>query len=65
MDPDRFIMKDLRRRITKLEDQIGYLKTDLKRQTQRGNALEKTIASVLPILTVLQKQAGGPPSSGV
>ncbi len=60
MDPDRFQMRDLKRRISKLEDQIGYLKTDLKRQTQRVNAqltLLKEIEKVLPILVTLQAQA--------
>ncbi len=38
MDPDRFQMRDLKRRISKLEDQIGYMKTDLKRVTGRLNA---------------------------
>ncbi len=33
MDPDRYQMRDLKRRISKLEDQIGYLKTDWKRTT--------------------------------
>ncbi len=41
MDPDRFQMRDLKRRLSKQEDQIGYLKTDLKRQTQRVNELLK------------------------
>ncbi len=39
MDPDRFQMRDLKRRLSKQEDQIAYLKTDLKRQTQRVNEL--------------------------
>ena len=33
MDSDRYQMRDLKRRISKLEDQIGYLKTDWKRIT--------------------------------
>ncbi len=37
MDPDRFQMRDLKRRMSKLEDQIGYLKTDWKRTTTRLN----------------------------
>ncbi len=37
MDPDRFQMRDLKRRMSKLEDQIGYLKTDWKRTTSRLN----------------------------
>ncbi len=57
MDPDRFQMRDLKRRISKLEDQIGYLKTDLKRQTQKSNNLQARIALVYPILEALQKQA--------
>ncbi len=61
MDPDTFQKRDLKRRISKLEDQIGYLKTDLKRQTQRVNALLMDQAKVLPILIKLQEAAGGPP----
>ncbi len=63
MDPDRFQMRDLKRRISKLEDHIGYLKTDLKRETRFRQVLESEIASVMPILKALQKQAGGPPTS--
>ncbi len=39
MDPDKFQMRDMKRRLTRLEDQIGYLKTDLKRQTQKITVL--------------------------
>ncbi len=41
MDPDRYQMRDLKRRISKLEDQIGYLKTDWKRTTHKCNELAK------------------------
>ncbi len=41
MDPDRFQMRDLKRRMGKLEDQIGYLKTDWKRTTQKLNTMLK------------------------
>ena len=37
MDPDRYQMRDLKRRMSKLEDQIGYLKTDWKRTTGKLN----------------------------
>ncbi len=50
MDPDRFQMRDLKRRISKLEDQIGYLKTDLKRQTQRNNLLTRDLESLQTIV---------------
>ncbi len=40
MDPDKFQMRDLKRRVTRLEDQIGYMKTDTKRVTLRINALQ-------------------------
>ncbi len=39
MDPDRYQMRSLKRRISKLEDQIGYLKTDWKRTTVGLNQL--------------------------
>ncbi len=60
MDPDKFQMRDMKRRLTKLEDQISYLKTDLKRQTQRVNAqlsLLQQFEEVLPILVRLKEQA--------
>ncbi len=41
MDPDRYQMRDLKRRMSKLEDQIGYLKTDWKRTTQKVNGILK------------------------
>ncbi len=47
MDPDTFQKRDIKRRVSKLEDQIGYLKTDLKRQTQRGNLLESELAQAI------------------
>ncbi len=50
MDPDRFQMRELKRRISRVEDQIGYLKTDLKRQTQRSNLLESELAVVFNAL---------------
>ncbi len=53
MDPDRYQMRDLKRRISKLEDQIGYLKTDLKRQTQRGNELMKQIQMAVALINNL------------
>ncbi len=43
MDPDRFQMRDLKRRISKLEDQIGYLKTDWKRTTTGLNQLRHQV----------------------
>ncbi len=43
MDPDRYQMRDLKRRIGKLEDQIGYLKTDWKRTTTALNALKQFV----------------------
>ena len=43
MDPDRYQMRDLKRRMSKLEDQIKYLKTDWKRTTL---ALHETIELV-------------------
>ncbi len=50
MDPDRFQMRDLKRRISKLEDQIGYLKTDWKRTTTRLNQLLDQLAGPLEVL---------------
>ncbi len=45
MDPDRYQMRDLKRRMSKLEDQIGYLKTDWKRTTTKLNDLRKSLDS--------------------
>ncbi len=47
MDPDRYQMRSLKRRISKLEDQIGYLKTDWKRTTTRLNEVVKDLEAYL------------------
>ncbi len=51
MDPDRFQMRDLKRRMSKLEDQVKYLKTDLKRQTQRSNLLESELGTLVAAMS--------------
>ncbi len=40
MDPDRFQMRDLKRRIKSLEDHKNYMQADLRRATGRINQLE-------------------------
>lgn len=47
MDPDRYQMRELKRRITKLEDHLGYLKTDLKRVTMKHNKLQLSLEAYL------------------
>ncbi len=46
MDPDRYQMRDLKRRMSKLEDQIGYLKTDWKRTAVALSMLTKVVAEL-------------------
>ncbi len=48
MDPDRYQMRDLKRRISKIEDQIGYLKTDWKRTTMKLVHLIDDLERFLP-----------------
>lgn len=48
MDPDRYQMRDLKRRMSKLEDQIGYLKTDWKQTRVLLNRLIEELESYLP-----------------
>ncbi len=50
MDPDRYQMRDLKRRMSKLEDQIGYLKTDWKRSTVKLNDLIKDVQQLVRTL---------------
>ncbi len=57
MDPDRYQMRDLKRRISKLEDQLGYLKTDWKRTTTKLNEISRIWDQVAPILIRLMEQA--------
>ncbi len=52
MDPDRFQMRDLKRRISKLEDQIGYLKTDWKRTTRKVQVNEAFLREILARLAM-------------
>ncbi len=47
MDPDRYQMRSLKRRMSKLEDQIGYLKTDWKRTTVALNVLTQVVAEII------------------
>ncbi len=56
MDPDRFQMRELKRRMSRLEDQIGYLKTDWKRTTTRLNQLLDSLAGHLDFLDPSRKQ---------
>jgi len=51
MDPDRFQMRDLKRRMSKLEDQIGYLKTDWKRTSVGLNDVRDDIRILLEWMT--------------
>ncbi len=44
-------MRDLKRRISKLEDQIGYLKTDWKRTTVGLNQLRNDMLEILKSLS--------------
>ncbi len=43
MDPDRFQMRDLKRRVKTLEDQKDYMKADLRRWMVRVMEIEKII----------------------
>ncbi len=56
MDLDRFQMKDLKRRISKVEDQISYLKTDLKRQTLKIHSLVEQVQANIEELGALGKR---------
>ncbi len=53
MDPDRFQMRDLKRRMSKLEDQIGYLRTDWKRTTVKCNDLQEKITVCIKLINNL------------
>ncbi len=56
MDPDRYQMRSLKRRITKLEDQIGYLKTDWKRTSVGLNDVRDDIRILLEWMTRHDKE---------
>ncbi len=51
MDPDRYQMRDLKRRISKLEDQIGYLKTDWKRVSVQCTLATKAIEHLVKAIS--------------
>ncbi len=44
MDPDRFQMRDLKRRVKALEDQKDYMKADHRRLVGRMNLVQKILA---------------------
>ncbi len=51
MDPDKYQMRDMKRRLTKLEDQIGYLKTDWKRVQVQVNLATKAIEHLVSAIS--------------
>ncbi len=56
MDPDKFQMRDMKRRLTRLEDQISYLKTDFKRLSQKYNKISNRMDPLWSILEALERQ---------
>jgi len=50
MDPDRYQMRDLKRRISKMEDQIGYLKTDWKTTRMSVNDMVKEVTALKTLI---------------
>ncbi len=56
MDPDRFQMRDLKRRIKGLEDQRDYMKADHRRGIARINSLEELVARLEQIIDELHEK---------
>ncbi len=52
MDLDKFQMRDMKRRLTKLEDQIGYLKTDWKRTARMAQVNQQFLREILARLAM-------------
>ncbi len=55
MDPDRFQMRDLKRRISKLEDQLGYMKTDAKLARLTVKLLNETVLTMVDEILRLEE----------